>query len=112
MNSPRTPRHALPGLAGKVHPGAAVRAPGRHGDPQNGKVTDPGYRPYTTADLVRRAQAAGMAVIPWTVDDEPTMQSLIDAGVDGLITDYPDRARTVMARDGMTLPRPYPATAG
>ena len=82
------------------------------GDPQNGKVTDPGYRPYTTPAMVREAHAAGIAVIPWTVDDEATMQSLIDAGVDGLITDFPDRARAVRARNGMALPRPYPATAG
>jgi glycerophosphoryl diester phosphodiesterase len=79
-----------------------------HGDPQNGKVTDPGYRPYTTPQLVREAHDAGMEVIPWTVDDEATMQSLIEAGVDGLITDYPDVARDVMARNGFALPKPYP----
>nr|WP_205752480.1 glycerophosphodiester phosphodiesterase family protein [Cryptosporangium phraense] len=78
-----------------------------HGNPQNGKVTDPGYQPYTTPDLVRRAHAAGLKVIPWTVDDEATMNALIDAGVDGLITDYPDRLRSVLADRGLPLPRPY-----
>ena len=76
-----------------------------HGAPQNGTVTDPGYVPYATADMVRRAHAAGMQVIPWTVDDQPTMRALIGAGVDGLITDYPDRLRDVMAESGMKLPR-------
>ncbi len=76
-----------------------------HGTPQNGAVTDPGYVPYVTADMVRRAHAAGMQVIPWTVDDKPTMRALIGAGVDGLITDYPDRLRDVMAESGMKLPR-------
>lgn len=80
-----------------------------HGTPQNGKVTDPDYVPYVTADMVRRAHAAGMKVIPWTVDDKPTMRAQIKAGVDGLITDYPDRLREVMAESGMKLPKPAPA---
>ncbi|MFG1922654.1 glycerophosphodiester phosphodiesterase family protein [Cryptosporangium sp. NPDC048952] len=78
-----------------------------HGDPQNGKVTDPGYRPYTTKALVTEAHEAGLKVVPWTVDDAATMNSLIDAGVDGLITDYPDRLRTVLAERGYRLPRAY-----
>lgn len=78
-----------------------------HGDPQNGAVTDPGYVPYTTPEMVADAHAAGMDVVVWTVDDRPTMQSLIDAGVDGIITDYPDRLREVMADNGFTLPKRY-----
>jgi hypothetical protein len=41
--------------------------------------------------------------VPWTVDDAPTMASLIDRGVDGLITDYPDIGREVMAAKGLPL---------
>jgi glycerophosphoryl diester phosphodiesterase len=78
-----------------------------HGNPQNGSVTDPGYRPYTTPALVAEAHTAGLKVIPWTVDDTATMNALLDAGVDGLITDYPDRLRTVLAERGYRLPRPY-----
>lgn len=83
-----------------------------HGMPQDGRVTDPGYQPYTTAELVSRAHEAGMAVIPWTVNDAPTMASLMDAGVDGLITDYPDRLRELMAQRGLKLPKAYPAPRG
>jgi glycerophosphoryl diester phosphodiesterase len=79
-----------------------------HGDPQDGKVTDPGYTPYTTKAMVDEAHAAGMKVIPWTVDDVPTMEKLIADGVDGLITDYPDRLRNVLAEHGFRLPRAYP----
>lgn len=79
-----------------------------HGDPQGGAVTDPGYVPYTTPQMVREAHAAGMLVIPWTVNDEPTMRSLLDAGVDGIITDYPDRLRAVLAERGWKLPHRYP----
>ena len=80
-----------------------------HGFPQNGSITDPGYRPYVTEAMVDEAHAAGLDVVPWTVDDRPTMSSLIDKGVDGLITDYPDRLRTVMADHGLRLPRAYAA---
>ena len=79
-----------------------------HGDPQNGKVGDPGYVPYTTRQMVEDAHAAGMKVIPWTVDDVATMQSLIDIGVDGIITDYPDRLRELMSDNGFKLPKQYP----
>lgn len=79
-----------------------------HGFPQDGKVTDQNYQPYVTKWMVRQAHQAGMEVIPWTVDDEPTMDKLIDNGVDGLITDYPDRLRAVMRRHGLDLPQRYP----
>lgn len=78
-----------------------------HGVPQNGKVTDPGYVPYTTAELVAEAHKAGLAVIPWTINDVPTMSSLMDAGVDGIITDYPDRLRALMDDRGLPLPKQY-----
>jgi glycerophosphoryl diester phosphodiesterase len=31
-----------------------------------------------------------MQVIPWTVNTSEDMQSMLDFGVDGIITDYPD----------------------
>jgi glycerophosphoryl diester phosphodiesterase len=77
-----------------------------HGNPQDGKVGDPNYRPYTTPGLVADAHDSGLAVIPWTVDDPATMASLMDAGVDGIITDYPDRLRALMAERGLKLPEP------
>jgi glycerophosphoryl diester phosphodiesterase len=77
-----------------------------HGNPQDGAVGDPGYRPYTTPALVADAHDSGLAVIPWTVNDPATMASLMDAGVDGIITDYPDRLRALMAERGLELPEP------
>lgn len=44
------------------------------------------------AEFVDRAHAAGLAVLPWTVNDPARMRELVAAGVDGLVTDYPDRA--------------------
>jgi glycerophosphoryl diester phosphodiesterase len=50
------------------------------------------------------AKTLGLKVVPWTVNERPQMERLIRAGVDGLITDYPDRLRAVMAALGMPLP--------
>ncbi|VAW42574.1 Glycerophosphoryl diester phosphodiesterase [hydrothermal vent metagenome] len=44
-----------------------------------------------TADLINAAHEEGLLVIPWTVNEVEEMQQLIAWGVDGLITDYPDR---------------------
>jgi glycerophosphoryl diester phosphodiesterase len=83
-----------------------------HGNPQNGTVNDPGYRPYTTPALVAEAHDSGLPVIPWTIDDTATMASLMDAGVDGIITDYPDRLRALMADRGLELPPPVRPPGG
>jgi glycerophosphoryl diester phosphodiesterase len=98
-------------VAGVASFGADAISP-VHGNPQGGKVGDPDYVPYTTPELVAEAHAAGMAVIPWTIDDPATMSSLIDAGVDGIITDYPDRLRDVMSAHGLKLPKPVRARPG
>ena len=45
-----------------------------------------------TAALVAEARVLGLAVLPWTVNDRAEMERLAGWGVDGLITDYPDRA--------------------
>lgn len=79
-----------------------------HGDPQDGSVSDPGYRPFTTPALVAQAHAVGMAVIVWTVDDAATMNAVLDDGVDGIITDRPDRLREVLTTRGLPLPATYP----
>jgi glycerophosphoryl diester phosphodiesterase len=78
-----------------------------HGFPQAGKISDPDYQPYVTKDMVRSAHKAGIKVVPWTINDVPTMAKLIDDGVDGIITDYPDRLRELMKQRGFKLPRAY-----
>ncbi|MCX8073177.1 MAG: glycerophosphodiester phosphodiesterase family protein [Candidatus Binatia bacterium] len=49
-----------------------------------------------TREQVSEAHARGLWVNAWTVNDIPTMVELIDMGVDGIITDYPDRLTQVL----------------
>lgn len=52
------------------------------------------YSPYyilVTPDLVHWCHNKGMRIYPWTVNEISDMRKMIDYGVDGLITDYPDR---------------------
>lgn len=44
-----------------------------------------------TPDLVRQCHEMGMKIYPWTVNEIHAMKKLIAYGVDGLITDYPNR---------------------
>ncbi|SDX28188.1 glycerophosphoryl diester phosphodiesterase [Amycolatopsis xylanica] len=88
--------------------GASALSP-VHGNPQGGHAGDPDYRPFTTKALVDEAHRAGIKVIPWTIDDVATSNKLIDDGVDGIITDYPDQLRDIAAARGFRLPRAYPA---
>ncbi|WP_339858699.1 amidase family protein [Pseudohongiella acticola] len=82
-----------------------------HGLPQNGVIADNDYQPFTTTDMVRQAHALNMEVIPWTINDTATMAHLIGIGVDGIITDYPDRLRQVMGSQNMLLPPSHEAPA-
>ncbi len=67
--------------------------------PNGGALTEP---------LVREGKSLGLQVIPWTVNNPADMERLIGWGVDGIITDYPDRLREVMLRRGLPLPAPAP----
>ena len=46
--------------------------------------------------LVQAAHQKGLAVHVWTVNEREDMKRLLDMGVDGLITDHPDRAIEVL----------------
>lgn len=77
-----------------------------------GAVWSPFYRDLQPADLAE-AQRLGLKVVVWTVNKEADMASLIDLGVDGIITDYPDILRKVMRDKGLALPPAFgtmPAT--
>lgn len=51
-----------------------------------------------TEAFVRAAHGSGLAVEPWTINDQETMQKFINWGVDGIITDRPDLMLELLGR--------------
>ena len=49
-----------------------------------------------TPALVDKAHQAGLQVVAWTINEPEQMRRLISAGVDGIMTDYPDRLVNVL----------------
>jgi glycerophosphoryl diester phosphodiesterase len=52
-----------------------------------------------TPHFVAAAHARGLDAHVWTVNDQEAMRELVAMGVDGIITDRPDRALAVLGRD-------------
>jgi glycerophosphoryl diester phosphodiesterase len=53
------------------------------------------------AQKVKEAQALGLKVLAWTVNDPAQMARMLDFGIDGLITDRPDLARKLLEARGI-----------
>jgi glycerophosphoryl diester phosphodiesterase len=56
------------------------------------------YSPYyklVTAKMIKKLHQLGIKVIPWTVNETNKMERLQSMGVDGIITDYPNRILTL-----------------
>jgi glycerophosphoryl diester phosphodiesterase len=49
-----------------------------------------------TADLCKAAHERGLMVYTWTVDADARMRALMECGVDGIMTNYPERLRKVL----------------
>ena len=60
----------------------------------------PAWSPFhsdLTAEALAEARKLGLKVIVWTVNEVRDMQALARLGVDGIVTDYPDRAIEALA---------------
>ncbi len=69
--------------------------------PGAGAVQVPEYRSglhVITPRFVDAAHNRGLQVHAWTINDEADMRRLTDLGVDGIITDYPDRLLQLLGR--------------
>jgi glycerophosphoryl diester phosphodiesterase len=54
------------------------------------------YFLYVNAEFMQEAKYRKLSVIPWTVNEEKEMKRLIFLGVDGIITDYPNKLRDLI----------------
>jgi glycerophosphoryl diester phosphodiesterase len=75
-------------------------------DPNQGMVVSEDwylreYPAYYHGPTVPELQAYGLEVIPYTINDEPTMQRVIDLGVDGIISDDHELLIEVAKRNGL-----------
>jgi len=68
-----------------------------------GKVWSPFFGDVDEARL-DEAHALGLAVVVWTVNEPEQIAKLIDMGVDGIISDRPDRVRDEMRKRGISMP--------
>ena len=66
----------------------------------NGQMWCPDFKDVTS-ELVDEAKKLGLLVCAWTVNEIEDLERMVDVGVDGIITDYPDRAQSVLSRFGL-----------
>jgi len=74
-----------------------------------GAVWSPYYKEISR-ESVREAHDLGLKVVVWTVNEAPDMRRMIELGVDGIISDYPDRLRSIAAKAGVSLPAATPVS--
>jgi glycerophosphoryl diester phosphodiesterase len=58
----------------------------------NSNAIGVGYKTTITKEFLNLAHSAGIEIWKWTVNEEAQMQRLINLGVNGIITNYPDKA--------------------
>ena len=67
---------------------------------QEGQMWCP-YFKDVTSEMVKEAHSLDLLVCTWTVNEIEDLENMIDAGVDGIITDYPNRAQKVLKTRGL-----------
>jgi glycerophosphoryl diester phosphodiesterase len=59
------------------------------------------YSPYflrLSFQNIKDIQKTGMKVIPWTINEKEDIIAMLEYNVDGIITDYPNRVKSLMSR--------------
>lgn len=64
--------------------------------------------PEETPPPAQFARALGLKVVVWTVNEPEQIAAMLDVGVDGIISDRPDRVREEIKRRGIALPAATP----
>ena len=99
---------------GRMQPGPSIWTAGLDVDDFDGSVPElvhaagcSVWSPFhgdLYAAALTSAQELGLRVIPWTVNEAEEIDAMLDLGVDGIISDYPDRVRTALAARDLPLP--------
>lgn len=66
-------------------------------------MLSPDYSYEDPDTFIDRAHAAGFRVVPWTINEVADMETYIDAGADGIITDYPTRLTGLLEERGIAF---------
>lgn len=66
-----------------------------------GQMWCPHHRDVAPAD-VDEAHQLGLIVSSWTVNETEDINRIIDAGVDGIVTDFPGRAQHILLERGLS----------
>jgi glycerophosphoryl diester phosphodiesterase len=61
-----------------------------------GRIWSPDFGTLT-AQKAAAARSLGLKLIPWTVNEPADLARVLDMGVDGIISDYPDRVRAALS---------------
>jgi glycerophosphoryl diester phosphodiesterase len=80
-------------------------------DPRPGRITWAGAQaaqvplrsgriPLVEPRFIKAAHRVGVAVHVWTIDNAPTMERILDLGVDGIMTDRPTVLKQVLVARG------------
>ncbi|RPF28431.1 glycerophosphodiester phosphodiesterase family protein [Georgenia muralis] len=84
-------------LAAAAHAlGVQAVAPA-YASPYGARAGDDGFALVTDRAFVDHAHEVGLAVLPWTVNGDDDLAHVLAAGVDGVISDRPDRAAALVA---------------
>jgi glycerophosphoryl diester phosphodiesterase len=74
--------------------------------PDPARVAEAGARIWSpdfsvlNEETVKKAKILGLRIIPWTVNEPGDIARMLDMGVDGIISDYPDRVLAELKRRG------------
>jgi glycerophosphoryl diester phosphodiesterase len=96
-------RKLEPGLAGAVLVEGMVPISPAHLSRQAGaQIFCPQFE-FLDQELVRQLHAEGIRIVPWTVNTREDCCRLLDWGIDGLTTDFPDRVAELLKQRGIPV---------
>jgi glycerophosphoryl diester phosphodiesterase len=81
---------------------AAPVTPAQLARQAHAQIYCPDYR-FLDRTQVRQLHAEGIRVVPWTANKPSHWQPLLDWGVDGMTTDYPDRLAAYLRERGIAF---------